>query len=335
MGAAKDLIIAAGIAVGLGAIGGVLAYSSCQGTQPQQSRPAAKKQLDGGIEARVRDAGATLPINGFEIPDPETFDRWMTLSYHPSPEDASITHIHRTIAGPLEVHVVEIDMAKAVFKVTPQNNGYTVSEIAGLNKGALAVVNGDHFCPRAIADHEYFPGKCPSDGRYLPAGISVSDGWQWQGTRDYKISAYVAFSPGRIEFHREPEDLIEVDEVKERLGSSVNIISGAPMLVYNGAITKEAATFHNANTPLARTGIGASRDMRRFFIVTVNGREGGGMTCPDFARYMLEDTNAHNAMELSYGDATSLYVRFSGGLVNKPSGGKEQKLANHLIVYGK
>lgn len=284
------------------------------------------------------DAGPSPPVSPAPsepvIDMPDRFDRFDSYSYYPGPANAYIRHINRFIDQPNSVNIIEVDLAKARVMVSPRNRGSTVSEVAARNEEAVVVMNGGHFCPRAVKTTEYAPGRCPPGGRYMPAGISVSNGTQWPGTHDYPVTAYAAFGEGRVEFHREADDMLELEPWMK------DVISGGPMLVYNGEVTPQAGSFHNADERTARSAIGISANMKTLYIIMVddgNPTRSIGIRLLDFAEYLKDVLGVHHAMALGYGGAVSIYGRFESGgrLLNRPSEGSEWELADHILIFGR
>jgi exopolysaccharide biosynthesis protein len=336
---AKDNVLAGVLATALIGVGaaiysGITASKEGDGESHGGQRASSSGSApDAGLEARV-DAGPGTQEIVTDIP--ERFTRFDSYAYYPSARDPTITYIHRTLDLPLRMDIVEVDLQRTLVAVNRSPRGATVSDVGARNGDVVVAVNGDHYCPLALKQVQYSPGRCPRG--FLPTGISVSNGVQWQGTHDYGINAYVAIGQdGRIEFHREADDILELDDLKARLGDRVNVISGAPMLLYNGEVTDETRSYHNQDTRMARAAVGVSEDMKTLYIVTVDAdgsRYSWGMRLPEFAE-TLRDMGVYHAMGLSDGRSVSLYVRFSGGLVNRPSQGGEEETANHLIVMGR
>lgn len=119
------------------------------------------------------------------------------------------------------------------------------------------------------------------------------------------------------------------------LGPEDQVLGGGPRLVRDGRVSVEAeggsinGSFASGRHP--RTAIGFNGG--KIYLVVVDGRQPGysvGMSLPELAQVMV-DLGCTDAMNVDGGGSTAMWVR--GGLVNRPSDGRERPVANGLLVF--
>lgn len=110
-------------------------------------------------------------------------------------------------------------------------------------------------------------------------------------------------------------------------------IGGRQLLVENGRNVAPADPLH------PRTAVGFSRDGRKMYMLTVDGRQSAylqGLELDDLADAMIE-LGAHNALNLDGGGSSTMLAREPGTTelkaVNTPSDGRERPVANGLALY--
>ena len=110
-------------------------------------------------------------------------------------------------------------------------------------------------------------------------------------------------------------------------------IGGRQLLVRDGKNVAPADDLH------PRTAVGFSRDGRKMYALTVDGRQNAhlrGLDLKDLADAMIE-LGAHNALNLDGGGSSTMLAREPGTtelkLVNTPSDGGERPIANGLALY--
>ncbi|SDH05497.1 3',5'-cyclic AMP phosphodiesterase CpdA [Lentzea fradiae] len=110
-------------------------------------------------------------------------------------------------------------------------------------------------------------------------------------------------------------------------------IGGRQLLVDDGRNVAPDDAVH------PRTAVGFSRDGKRMFLLTVDGRQGEhlpGLDLRDLADAMIE-LGAHNALNLDGGGSSTMLAREPGTTklrtVNTPSDGVERPVANGLALY--
>lgn len=136
-------------------------------------------------------------------------------------------------------------------------------------------------------------------------------------------------------------------DLPSRAGQSVNrqaflwaqipqALGGGPRLLTDGlvAVTGVAEGFDAGfiGSPNPRTAVGTSRDGRRLFVVTVDGRQAisRGVSLTDLAT-ILKRYGAWNAINFDGGGSTAMAI--GGLLVNSPEGtGEERPVADMLVI---
>ncbi|MFC1745189.1 phosphodiester glycosidase family protein [Candidatus Riflebacteria bacterium] len=114
--------------------------------------------------------------------------------------------------------------------------------------------------------------------------------------------------------------------------------SAGPLLLYNGQVI-EAGVFENfkpdfINNRHPRSAVGVTRYGSIVFAV-VDGRQPGrsvGLSLKEFAK-LLKKIGVFHAINLDGGGSSALYLK--DGVVNKPSGGHERRIANALLILPK
>ncbi|SDL97120.1 3',5'-cyclic AMP phosphodiesterase CpdA [Lentzea albidocapillata subsp. violacea] len=110
-------------------------------------------------------------------------------------------------------------------------------------------------------------------------------------------------------------------------------IGGRQLLVENGRNVAPAAPLH------PRTAVGFSRDGKKMYMLTVDGRQSAylqGLDLDDLADAMI-GLGAHNALNLDGGGSSTMLAREPGTtelkVVNTPSDGGERPVPNGLALY--
>ncbi|USX52686.1 phosphodiester glycosidase family protein [Lentzea sp. HUAS12] len=113
----------------------------------------------------------------------------------------------------------------------------------------------------------------------------------------------------------------------------VTAIGGRQLLVRDGRNVAPADALH------PRTAVGFSRDGKKMYALTVDGRQSAhlqGLDLTDLADAMIE-LGAHNALNLDGGGSSTMLAREPGTteleLVNTPSDGGERPIPNGLALY--
>jgi hypothetical protein len=212
------------------------------------------------------------------------------------------------VAGGQDYHVLVVDLCAPGVRVRGTRNderGRVVSSFGGL-VGATAAVNGDFF-----------------DGGFGTNGPSMGDGALWGGA-DHTYVSPVAFGRNAVDMPHHANEGGPAPWAEQ-------VVSGHPTLLDDGALVG------NPGDPLCtnrhpRTALGLSQDHRTLIVLVVDGRRGGaaGMTCEDmagvFGRY-----GAFDALNLDGGGSSTMWLA-DGGVLNRPSDGRERTVANHLAI---
>lgn len=112
-------------------------------------------------------------------------------------------------------------------------------------------------------------------------------------------------------------------------------VGGRGLLVVDGEPQNWEGLPNNETAP--RTAVGFSRDGRRMYVLSVEGRQAhsGGTTLTELA-VMMADLGAHSALNLDGGGSSTLLARLPGAaepeLVNSPSDGAEREVPNGLAI---
>ncbi len=214
----------------------------------------------------------------------------------------------------MDVHVTRVDLANPevlVVSTRESERGLTVSDYAKKTK-ALVAINADYF-----------------DKQMKPIGLALGPCGVWEGTADTEREGVVAVGQGRAAIYPQREVLAEPEEWMKAA------VSGWPMLVKNcKALTATELPGSDAFTrsPHPRTAVGISEDGTTLYFVVADGRREGvpGMTLAKLARFMADELGACAAMNMDGGGSSAMWV--SDTIVNRPSDGKERRVADHLAV---
>jgi exopolysaccharide biosynthesis protein len=123
-------------------------------------------------------------------------------------------------------------------------------------------------------------------------------------------------------------------ETGQRIHAAIN---GRQLLVVNGVPQKASA---GNNVPAApRTAIGFSRDGRKMFLLTADGRQSAfaeGLGLDELATMMVE-LGAYHAVNLDGGGSTTMIARepgsATGQVENRPSDGAQRRVPNGLALF--
>lgn len=189
---------------------------------------------------------------------------------------------HRQIPGPVEMHLVRFDRARATLRVIDLAAGQTVAQAARAN-GALAGVNGGYFKP----DH-------------TPLGLVMSQGVVLHPQESAKILTGVLSVTSR------GASLLRSEEFK--LGRRVwEALQAGPFLVDHGA----AVAGLNATRRAERTVLLADRQGVAALLTT------GPVTLAQLGQLLatpgtLGDLKIDRALNLDGGSSTALWVAADG-----------------------
>lgn len=213
-----------------------------------------------------------------------------------------------------DIHVARVDLASDAIRVVgsrESDRGTRVSTFAERSK-AIVAINGDYF-----------------DDRMRPTGLAVGPCGPWADTRDTKSRAVVAFGTDRAELYP-VQDTMETPE--QWITAAV---SGWPTLVHGcralGA-DELPGSDRFTRTRHPRTAVGFDEERTGLFLVVAEGRreDAPGMTLAELAAFMHEELGVCDALNLDGGGSSAMWV--NGRIVNRPSDGKERRVADHLGV---
>ncbi len=225
---------------------------------------------------------------------------------------------------PLQVRVARIDLKEPTvqFLVTPSNgdepldsNARTTSQFLREFKCQVAI-NGSPFAPLA---------KRPAEPQDV-LGLSLSRGDLYSPP----TTEYDAFLIGQ-----DRRAWLERGKVrKNRTRDAHNGLCGFYALLIDGKNNGGMKDRH------PRSALGVTRDGRYLLLMTIDGRQTGyseGASTAETAEW-IRKFGAHDAFNLDGGGSTTLVIESRDGeplVLNRPSGGSERLVANHLGVFAK
>lgn len=223
-------------------------------------------------------------------------------------------HYRHEQDGSSDIHVTRVNLRQSGIRIVgtaEADRGIRVSEFARRTK-AIVAINADFF-----------------DEHMKPAGLAVGPCGPWKDTRDTARMALAAFGAGRGAIFAE-------SDVMHTPSSWITAaVAGWPLLV-DACEARTASELPGresfTHSPHPRTAIGLSADGTLLYLVVADGRRDGvpGLTLPDLAAWMRDELRVCKAVNLDGGGSTAMWVK--DRIVNRPSGGKERRVSNHLAV---
>jgi hypothetical protein len=220
----------------------------------------------------------------------------------------------------LQVRAVRVDLREPSirFLVTPSNgdepldcDARTTSQFLA-EFGCQVAINGSAFHPFA---------KAPKDPQDV-VGLSMSRGEHYSPGNEF--DALMISQDRRVWIDRAPIDV----------EGAHNALSGFHALLIDGENNGQMEKRH------PRSAVGVSQDGRTLILMTIDGRQpetSVGTTTAETAEWMRA-LGAHHALNLDGGGSTALVIEETEGkprVLNRPCGGKQRLVANHLGVYAK
>ena len=251
--------------------------------------------------------GLLLSVLGTVTAPARGADTWS----YPHPGTALL---ERTMDGPRHVYGLRVDLcARGIaMRATTESEFRRTTASWRSRVGVQAAINADFF---------------DMGGTDLPNGLAIGEGDLWHS--DTATEGYIVFGGDRARISPPREVLAAREPWMQQA------VGGYPLLVQDGEIP---ATFSPAPSHCAelhpRTAVGLSRDRQTLWMVVVDGRQPGysiGMTCAQLAALMV-DLGCWTALNLDGGGSTTMVVEGLGE-VNRPSGGTERVVSNHLGVF--
>lgn len=218
-----------------------------------------------------------------------------------------------TTAIPATYYVAKIDLTHpdmSVFATRAVDKKRTVSSFARLYDCDVAI-NADFF----------------ATSNYSTIGLAKGGGEVWPGSVDNALEGFVGFGlDNRVVFSK-PEEVL--NPVPEGVYSGV---SGRPLIVSDGRPASTKCEHHYCERQ-PRSAIGLSQDGKTLFFVVVDGNNPSsqGMTTEELGNLMAS-MGIWQAINLDGGGSSAMFLKSTGGIVNKPSDKNERIVANHIGV---
>ncbi len=232
-------------------------------------------------------------------------DRWSD----PYP---GIRHLHRTTGRPWDLHVVTVDLGRPELRVIATRPGdrRTVTSEFARRHGAQVAINANF----------YGGSSC---------GLAMGDGQKWNDSYEDGCRESVGF--GREENRARCFSSTAVGDPPE--GWITDVVSGKPRVVRDGQVVRDYDCGFHICARHPRTVVGLSEDRRTLILLVVDGRSGRsvGMNGEELGG-VVRELGAHEAVNLDGGGSTTLWIEAEGGVVNRPSDGRERTVMNHLGV---
>ncbi len=238
-------------------------------------------------------------------------DRWTD----PAP---GVRHLARVDRYPYDqrpqyvMHALVVDLNHPAVRVVasrPEDAGTVVSAFAD-RVGADLAWNTNFF-------------GSPQDS----CGLMMGEGQKWDRAYDDGCHASIGFgdeNQAGLFVQGDPRGNPPDGWMRQiATGKPEPILSGGEPRFRYGCAT------HCAYNP--RTGMGLSQDRRTLYVVVVDGRsdQSVGAGLDDLAN-LLRDLGAWDAINLDGGGSSALFVRGEGGVVNRPSDGRERVVCCHM-----
>ena len=228
---------------------------------------------------------------------------------------------------PVQMRAVRVDLREPTIEllVTPSNgdqpkdvNARTTSEFLAEFK-CQAAINGSFF--------DVFATQ-PADPQDI-IGLSMSRGDLYSPPNHYDA----------LLISKDRRAWIDPSPIDTR--GAYNALSGDTTLLLKGRYSLRA----DDRRPITvnrhpRSAVGISRDGRYLILMAIDGRQRGyseGATKPETAEW-LKKLGAWDALNLDGGGSTALVIEGPDGrpvTLNRPSGGRERRVANHLGVFAR
>ncbi len=255
-----------------------------------------------------------------------------------------IVYTQETLQGdkPQHIHIVALDLRKKGMSlaVTPGDTSKGMEYVAHLTSTYLA----DHHAQLAINASYFLPFKgghkgaddfYPHEGEPVNvSGAVIVDGKTVSPVEEHlddRVDSMLCFNHAKA---------LIVDGQRCPQGFSDGVAAG-PRMLDNGKI--RASTLTYATTPQPRTIFALSRNRKRAWIVTVDGRQPAsvGMPLDDLSKLLLV-LGASDAINFDGGGSTTLVAEGPDGkprILNSPiqTGiiGRERPVANQVLVFAK
>lgn len=226
-----------------------------------------------------------------------------------------VTHVHRVLPG-LDAHVVTIDLAAGetdVVATRPRERASTVSVFAREQSAQIAI-NANFY-------------------EHSTCGLAMGDGHIWRDAVAEQCDATMAF--GRAAHGGIRAAVFDTEGWARRspIEWASQIVSGMPILLAGGSVYFDEHEPNGMYRTHPRTAIGLAADRTTLILAVIDGRRAGlpGVTSLEMIP-LLEEFGAADALNLDGGGSSELFIAAEGGIVNRPSDGRERVVMNHLGV---
>lgn len=272
--------------------------------------------------SRPASAPSSQPIRPIDVVRGATLAPWKPAFVGVEVCEASAVAPRR-----VEVRAARIDLREPTidFLVTPSNgerpldcDARTTSQFLAEFRCQLAV-NGSFFDPLAKADRD------PQD----VIGVSLSRGDLYSPPQDRWDALLIS---------RDRRAWIALSPVEP--GDAYNGLAGHVALVLSGRICVDPSDTSGITRLNPRTAAGVTKDGRYLVLLVIDGRQPGwsdGATLAETAEW-ARALGCHNAINLDGGGSSALVIEGPDGkpqVLNRPSGGVERRVANHLGVFAR
>jgi exopolysaccharide biosynthesis protein len=224
-----------------------------------------------------------------------------------------VVHTHR-VANGLDAHVLTVDLASGQIDVVatrPRERSSTVSMFAREQDAQIAI-NANFYDASAC-------------------GLTMGDGHVWRDAVVDQYDASIAFGPAGTRGWRAAVFDSEGWSRQSPVSWATQIVSGWPILLQQGAVYFDEHEPNGMYRTHPRTAIGIAADGSTLIVAVIDGRRAGlpGVTSLEMIP-LLEEFGARDAINLDGGGSSEMWIGSEGGVVNRPSDGRERVVMNHL-----
>lgn len=210
-------------------------------------------------------------------------------------------------------YIAKVDLTNpnmSVFATRVVDKKRTVSSFAKLYDCDVAI-NADFF----------------TSNNYATIGLAKGGGEVWPGSKDTDMEGFIGFSLDNKVVFSKPEEVL--NPVPESVYSGV---SGRPLIVSDGKAANIKCESHYCERH-PRSAIGLSQNNKTLFLAVVDGDtpSSKGMTTEELGDLMAS-VGTWQAINLDGGGSSAMFLKSTGGIVNKPSDKNERIVANHIGI---
>ena len=214
---------------------------------------------------------------------------------------------------PVKFYAVSIDLTQPGVEITispPQDRFIKTSEFAQ-KIGAQIAINGGFWI---LNTHN-------------PLGLYVFEGGKYKGSEDDNNYGFFAVTKEGRPWISPPEEIFVFSPKKAYMA-----ISGYPMIVRTGKVRNNRGIGY-VSLKQPRSAVGIDKYGKNLFLVVSDGRQkdSAGIGLEVLAEFLVK-IGVWDGLNLDGGGSSILYIEKKGGIVNKPSDGKERSVFNSLGV---